>query len=156
MLLSANLYGRLYLESLALLERTASVRNSVPNPGWLWYLRTSPPVFAIAITLTHLCSEPANSHSERAWRQINSFFEEYRKENGTIQSASMAALQSLRETAMLSSGSPVDRAPVAYSDDQYLLQSPGIIDTDYLIQPAADLLSDMWSNSLLAGSLPTI
>jgi hypothetical protein len=68
----------------------------------------------------------------------------------------MAALQSLRETAMLSSGSPVDRPPVAISDDQYLLQSPGNIDTDYLIQPAADIFSDMWSNSLLGGSLPTM
>ncbi|KAF7184131.1 hypothetical protein CNMCM7691_004690 [Aspergillus felis] len=153
---NSEFLSQLYLESLALLERIASVRNSVPNPGWLWYLRTSPPVFAIAITLTHLCSEPANCHSERAWRQINSFFDEYGKENGTIQSASMAALQSLRETAMLSSGFPADRPAVAYSDDQYLLQSPENMDTDYLIQPAADLFSDMWSNSLLGGSLPTI
>jgi hypothetical protein len=80
--------------------------------------------------------------------QINNLFDEYRKENGTIQSASMAALQSLREVAQLSLGSPEDGPAFIHGDNQSLFQSPANFDNDYLVQPSADLLSDVWSSSL--------
>lgn len=72
-----------------------------------------------------------------------------------MQSASMAALQSLREVAMVSSGSPVDRSAVARNNDQATLQSPENINNNYLVQPSADQLTSMWTNSL-SGPSPSI
>ncbi|CAI7652385.1 unnamed protein product [Penicillium crustosum] len=140
-------YGRLYIDSILVLEQHAYLKDSVINTGWLWFLRSSPPILPLAIILTHLSSEPMNLYSERAWIQIDTFFDEYQMESGIMKSPSMSALQNLREAALRSSKKTSNQFPVAMQNIQSLPQGIESTDIDFSMLPVTEPLMDVWDYS---------
>lgn len=146
-LLFTDSYGRLYIDSILVLEQHAYLKDSVINTGWLWFLRSSPPILPLAIILTHLSSEPMNLYSERAWIQIDTFFDEYQMESGIMKSPSMSALQNLREAALRSSKKTSNQFPVAMQNIQSLPQGIESTDIDFSMLPVTEPLMDVWDYS---------